>query len=107
MSKKLSDNEAVNIASNYGYLYGIHNIHEELKTLLKLRGNTKFFIYKLLCRNLGSLVGEGAGHFKANLNYDQNTRLFEDISRNYFIKAIQRKRYSDDGDMCITFVVYK
>ena len=107
MTKNLSDNEVINIANNYGYLYGIHTIHEELKTLLKLRGNNKFFIYKLLCCNLGRILGEGVGHFKAELNYDQNTKLVEDISKNYFIKVIQRKSYSNNDDMCITFVAYR
>ena len=107
MPKQLSGNEVVNIANNYGYLYGIHNIHEELKTLLKLRGDDKFYICKLLCRNLGRVLGEGVSHFKAELNYEQNTRLVEDISKNYFIKVIERKLYSQYGDMCITFAVYK
>ena len=104
MAKSLSDNEVINIANNYGYLYSIHTIHKELKTLLKLRGNNKFFIYKLLCRNLRRILGEGVAHFKAELNYDQNTKLVEDISENYFIRVIQRKRYSDNSEMCITFV---
>ena len=103
MAKKLSNNKVINIANNYGYLYGIHTIHEELKALLKMRGDDKFFIYKLLCRNLGRLLGEGIGHFKTKLNYEQNTRLVEDISKKYFIKVIERKRYSNDGDLCITF----
>ena len=64
-------------------------------------------MYKLLCRNHGQIMGEGVGHFKAELNYEQNTRLVEDISKNYFIKLIERKRYSQYGDMCITFAVYK
>ena len=107
MAEKLSDNEIVNIENNYGNLYGIHNIHEELKTLLKYRGNNKFFIYKLLCRNLGRILGEGVGHFKAKLNYDQNRRLIEDINKSFLMKVIQRKRYSENSDMCITFVVYR
>ena len=77
---------------------------EELKALLKMRGDDKFFIYKLLCCNLWRLLGEGINHFKAELNYEQNTRLVQDISKKYVIKVIERKCYSNDGDLCITFV---
>ena len=104
--EKLNDNQVVNIANNYGFLYGIYTIHEELKALLKLRGNNKYFVYKLLCRSVGRVLGDGSGYFRAEMNYDQDRRLFEDINKSFIIKVLQRKRYTDDGDMCITFIVY-
>ena len=42
MANRLLENAIENIATNYEYLYGIHTIHEELKALLRSRGDIDF-----------------------------------------------------------------
>ena len=107
MAERLSENGIENIATNYEYLYGIYTIHEELKALFRSKGDNKFFIFKFLCVKLGRLLGEGCGYFRTELNYDQNRKLIEDIERKYIIKVIERKRYTQNGDLCIVFLVYR
>ena len=98
MAEKLTGNKLINVSNNYGYLYGIHNIHEELKALLQCRGDDKFYVLlmhylciKLLCRNLGRILEEGSRFFKAELDQEQNHKLVEDIAKRYIFKVIKRQ----------------
>ena len=66
MAKKLSNNEVINIANNYGYLYGVHTIHEELKPLLKMRGTDKFFYTNYFVAIWGGCLERGSTTLRPN-----------------------------------------
>ena len=107
MTEKLKPNVIENIATNYEYMHGLHDLHEKLKEILKFGGHNTFYLYKLICEKLGRILKDSVSHFEPELNYDQHRRLVKDIEKNHFITVIKRKRYDDYGNMCITFLVYR
>ena len=103
MENKLAKNVIENIAINNCYRYNCHGLRAELEKIIEEKNGKKLFIYKRLVEHFGRVLSSKMDCFAGELASETHYSLLADIERDLFSKVKNRKKYSKDGEVFVSF----
>ena len=96
-----------NITTNYCTLYRYKELYDELFDIVDRHNGKTYFIFKSLVEHFGQIVSSNSCSCRGELVEDHNWSLLDEINKKHLIKIQKKKRYSEYGDLCVTFTVYR
>ena len=102
----LAHNVKQNIARNYCVMFRCEKIYYEMFDIADRHNGQTYFIFKRLVEHHGRIVSSNSCSFTGELVEDHNWSLLHEINKKQLIKVRERKKYSEYGDLCVTFTVY-
>ena len=96
-----------NITTNYCCTDRCNEIYNELFEVVDRHDGKVSFILKKLVEHFRRIVSENASFFKGELALDLNWSLLNEINEKALMKIKSRKKYSEDGELCVTFAVLR
>ena len=96
-----------NITTNYCTLYRYKELYDELFDIVDCHNGKTYFIFKSLVEHFGQIVSSNSCSCRGELVEDHNWSLLDEINKKHLIKIQKKKRYSEYGDLCVTFTVYR
>ena len=102
---KLAKNVIENIAINNWYRYNCHGLRAKLEKIIEEKNGKKLFIYKKLVEHFGRVLSSKKDCFVGELASETHYSLLQDIEKDLFLKVKNRKKYSDNGEVFVSFFV--
>ena len=107
----LAESQINILTDTYWRLYDAWFVREELQQVFLERGESQYWIYKVLVKCQGQILEDGRDGYRAEMLYNQNRDLYDHLQKHcFFVKkkrtvhtARLHSRYNDDYS--IEFVV--